>query len=240
MADDLYNLELLSLIAKITQEVLNHTGINDKTLAEFIISLHDESKTLADFKQKLHDVGADFPASFVENIGRLILTLHPKHKKKYSSNNGVKEKGKGTAGTDEAEKARRMFPGLALPDQDPASADQDAISKEVDDMILQLESVAKKSRPPPELEEPAYKRQRTARSRSPPRRRSTSPRSRDGLHEQRGRGRGRAPLDERPVLYKIYDGKVNGLKEFGAFVTLEGVAQRVEGIEFHLMLPIGC
>ena len=68
MADELYELELLSLVAKITQEVLNHTGINDKTLAEFIIALHDDSKTLPDFKRKLKDTGADFPESFIENI----------------------------------------------------------------------------------------------------------------------------------------------------------------------------
>ena len=75
MADDLYNLELLSLVAKITQEVLNYTGIKDKTLAEFVISLHEESKSLPDFKQKLKDTGADFPESFVENIDRLILNM---------------------------------------------------------------------------------------------------------------------------------------------------------------------
>jgi hypothetical protein len=83
--DDLYNLEFLSLVAKITQEIDNHTGLNDKTLAEFVIELHDQSKTLADFKAKLKEVGADFPESFVENIDRLVLTLHPKHKKKSSS-----------------------------------------------------------------------------------------------------------------------------------------------------------
>jgi ATP-dependent RNA helicase DHX8/PRP22 len=42
--DDLYNLEFLSLVAKITQEIDNHTGLNDKTLAEFVIDLHDKAK----------------------------------------------------------------------------------------------------------------------------------------------------------------------------------------------------
>lgn len=37
-------------------------------------------------------------------------------------------------------------------------------------------------------------------------------------------------MDERPVIFKIYNGKVTGLKEFGAFVTLEGVMGRVEGM----------
>ena len=37
--EDLQQLELLALIAKISQEVLNYTGINDKTVAEFIIGM---------------------------------------------------------------------------------------------------------------------------------------------------------------------------------------------------------
>jgi len=35
---------------------------------------------------------------------------------------------------------------------------------------------------------------------------------------------------ERPVLYKIYSGKVAGIKEFGAFVTLERVAVRATAV----------
>ena len=37
------------------------------------------------------------------------------------------------------------------------------------------------------------------------------------------------PMDERPVLSKVYNGRVSGLKELGAFVTLEGVTGGVEG-----------
>jgi ATP-dependent RNA helicase DHX8/PRP22 len=37
-------------------------------------------------------------------------------------------------------------------------------------------------------------------------------------------------MDDRPVPYKIYTGRVSGLKEFGAFVTLEGVSGRTEGM----------
>jgi hypothetical protein len=34
--DELQKLEYLSLVSKITSELLNHTGINDKTLGKFI------------------------------------------------------------------------------------------------------------------------------------------------------------------------------------------------------------
>ncbi|KAI0348235.1 P-loop containing nucleoside triphosphate hydrolase protein [Trametopsis cervina] len=229
---DIYNLEFLSLVAKITQELVNHTGINDKTIAEFVIALHDESKTLPEFKQKLSVMGANFPDSFVENMDRLILNMHPKHKKKSVA--VLEDSSNPEAALNELDKKKRMFPGLALKDKEwEPSVAKDVIMKEVDDMMSQFEGAAKKSkaRPSENYTERSPKRMRTSRSRSPPRRRSASPppRGRD-WGDRRGRDARRPPaLDERPVLYKIYNGRVSGMKEFGAFVQLEGIAGRVEG-----------
>ncbi|KAI0640101.1 P-loop containing nucleoside triphosphate hydrolase protein [Trametes polyzona] len=238
MADaDLYNLEFLSLVAKITQEIDNYTGLSDKTLAEFVISLHDQSKSLPEFKDKLREVGANFPDSFIENVDRLILALHPKHKKKITTVG--KENGSDGAALDDGDKKKRLFPGLALKDQEwqptPTKDSQDAIMKEVDDMMSQFEGAAKKARPRPTEDERSPKRQRRSRSRSPPpRRRSSSPYGGRGYDDRRDERRGRSDrgrqVDDRPVLFKIYNGRVNGLKEFGAFVQLEGVAGRVEGM----------
>jgi ATP-dependent RNA helicase DHX8/PRP22 len=228
--DDLYNLEFLSLVAKITQEIDNHIGLNDKTLAEFVIDIHDKSKTLADFKAKLKEVGADFPESFVENIDRLVLTLHPKHKKKKNSAeaNG-KAESNGNDALDEKDKQKRLFPGLALANQErQPTVPKDVLMKEVDDMMAQFESSSKRPRSSPRHDaSPPSKRRRT--SLSPPRRRSVSP-PRGRGYDRGSHGRGRRQLDERPVLFKIYDGRVQGLKEFGAFIQLEGVAGRVEGM----------
>lgn len=65
---DLYKLELLSLVSRISQEILNHTSINDKSLAEFVISLHQKSKTKDEFKTKLDEVGAGFEPAFVDTL----------------------------------------------------------------------------------------------------------------------------------------------------------------------------
>jgi ATP-dependent RNA helicase DHX8/PRP22 len=225
--DDLYNLELLSLVAKITQEIENHTALNDKTLAEFVINLHEDSKSLSEFKQKLKNMGADFPDSFVENMDRLILNMHPKHKKKSSSSSSSVPVSTNAIG--ETEKRKRMFPGLSKPDQDwePSQMNKDAVLKEVDDMMAQLEGMAGRGRPRRDEseDEPSAKRPRRhgPRSLSPPRGRTSGP------PRDRTNGQSRRALDERPVLFKIYDGKVAGLKEFGAFVQLDGVAGRVEG-----------
>jgi ATP-dependent RNA helicase DHX8/PRP22 len=222
MDQDLYNLEFLSLVAKIVQEIDNHTGLTDKTLAEFVISLHDQSnKSLPAFKAKLKEVGADFPDSFVENVDRLILSMHPKHKKKHAAKKNGKGKQAAAGELTEEEKKKRLLPGLALKDQDPpAGLPDDVFLQELGDLV------SGKKRPA-ENNERSPKRQRRGRSPSP-RRRSPSPRR--GYGRDRDQGRNDRRPDDRPVLFKIYSGKVTGLKDFGAFVTLEGVAGRVEGV----------
>jgi ATP-dependent RNA helicase DHX8/PRP22 len=247
--------------------LINGPGMNEKTLAEYVIALHDESKTLPDFKAKLQENGAPFPESVIENMDRLILSMHPKHKKKHDPANGKTKPGtknqNGSSLLTEKDKNARIFPGLSLPDQEwhppPGSSgeEKDAVMKEVDDLMSQLEGVSKKARPKAsefmggdDRERPRSTPRRDGRDRehrrhSPPhmsRQRSASPPRRgsdNGYGDRRGRyndgprgrptGRGRAALDERAVLYKIYDGRVTGLKEFGAFVSLEGIMGRAEG-----------
>jgi len=208
--DELYQLEFLSLVAKITQEINNYIGLNDKTLAEFIINLHSESNAdLKVFKQKLVDMEAGFPDSFIETVDRLILTLHPKYKKKKTSE--VADSAPKTDALPDEERKRRMFPGLALPNkevQEPVS--DDVFLKELGDIVI-----GKKRAAPTEPSSPKRRRQHSP---SPPRGRRDDRRS------------AREPPDEKPVLFKIYNGRVSGVKDFGAFVTLEGVMGRVEGM----------
>jgi ATP-dependent RNA helicase DHX8/PRP22 len=242
MTDDLTKLEFLSLVAKITQEVSNHIGINDKTMAEFVIALHDDSKTLAHFKANLSNAGADFPDSFVETVDRLILTMHPKHKErqlKEDNSIGQKENGHNEGGLDEQEKKRRLFPWLALADKAVlSSTEKDIVMKEVDDMMAQFESASKKSRPRPLEDQPSPKCQRRERSPSPSRC-SLSPLGCSNDRGIRRDGRYAATVDERLVLYKIYTGRVSSVKEFGAFVILDGVAGRTEGMTHVSNVQVG-
>jgi len=226
MADaDLYNLEFLSLVAKINQEMVNHLNINDKFAAEFVIHLHEESnKNFDTFKAKLQPV-FPFPDSLIENMDRLILGMHPKYKKVKSEK--ASRQSKEDDEISELEMKRRMFPGLAMKDKEvPPVVPDDVFLKELGDLVA-----GKTANSSTRVEEPPLKRQRRERSYSP-RRRSPSPRRRDGFDYRNGTGK--QSLDERPVLYKIYNGKVTGIKEFGAFVTLERVAGRVEG-RFHVV-----
>lgn len=45
---ELYKLELLSLVSRVQQELFNHTKLQDKSLAEFVISVSDLVQFSAD------------------------------------------------------------------------------------------------------------------------------------------------------------------------------------------------
>ncbi|KAJ2921354.1 hypothetical protein H1R20_g15737, partial [Candolleomyces eurysporus] len=214
--DDLFNLELLNLVAKITQEINNYIGFNDRTLAEFVISLHEQSNAdLPTFKQKLKDMEAGFPYSFVENVDRLILTMHPKHKKKARSSENVGDAA--PTSPPDAERKRRMFPGLAIHNKEQEAVSDDVSLKELADIVAGRKRPMDTDRPSP--------KQRQSQLPSPRKGHIPGPK-RDRKDDRRPQ----REIDERPVLFKIYNGKVSGIKDFGAFVTLEGIAGRVEGM----------
>lgn len=242
--DDLLQLELLSLVSKVQGEINNHTGVSDKTLAEFIIAQRVECDGLETFKKKLEEIGAEFPNSLVESIDRLCVSLHPKLKNQ-------KRKGEDGAGKrrDGPEKGK-IFSGLALPDKevpfDPTEPDGDAI----DDTLAQLESLGEKSRPtresrdsrkrrsrsPEDTERESRRRNRRDRERSRDRSLDRS-RDRDRRRRRRNRSRSRsyskdrqAPLDDTAIPNKVYDGRVTGIKDFGVFVSLYGVRGKCDGL----------
>lgn len=287
-------LELLSLVNRVSQEIFNFTGNQDKTLAEFVISvsvlgsyvaltvaedlvlqLHRKSKKYDVFSSKLKELG-DFPETFITNLDRLILSMHPKYKKKSkAAKEGTNGKGKeaemdqtGEVFDEERDRQARLFPGLALPDttlkpmdkfvEDEQKQKQKggaAHVPDVDDLMRELEGVAAKKtgrmtaddfmdggrgHEDGDRDGRAAKRQRmdddssNFRGRSPPRDGRDSGWSSRGRQGGYGAGdRGgyakTAGVDEKPLLYKIYDGRVTNVREFGAFVQLEGVAGRVEG-----------
>src|SRR5579871_5898147 len=103
---DLQQLEHLSLVSKISQELSNHVGISDKTLAEFIIHTHESSKSFEELKENLNSMDAGFSDSFMENLDRLIMRMHPNHPRKEKK-----------AVVEEPNQRGLVFKGLALPDQ---------------------------------------------------------------------------------------------------------------------------
>ncbi|KAL2006291.1 hypothetical protein VTN00DRAFT_9945 [Thermoascus crustaceus] len=289
--DDLRSLELFSLVSRVTSELQNHLGINDKTLAEFVIDQHLKCSSFAEFKSTLEAMGADFPQSLMESIDRLVLTMHPKHKTKQTVANDSTEKNSDMDALDALEKKARIFKGLTMPDKEPTWDDEDAAPPKnpadeedaragaMDDTFAMLEGLAGKAREErngangerssrkrsrsPDYDEYNGRRRDKYRSRSRSRSRGRYDRRRDDVdefgrsmakhksrdddyysngHSERRRRRNRdededyfrrpptPELDDEPVLYKVYDGRVTGVKDFGAFVNLLGVRGKVDGL----------
>ncbi|KAL8840704.1 MAG: hypothetical protein Q9170_001222 [Blastenia crenularia] len=155
--DDLDSLELLSLVSKVTSELQNHLGINDKTLAEFVIAQHSRCQSLTDFKSQLEKVGAEFPQSLVESVDRLVLTMHPKYKGKKNGFGDLVRAQKVDNDIDVTDKKARIFKGLAVPDQEQKWDDvvtngklEDGPAKTdaIDDTFAMLEDLAGRPRSP--------------------------------------------------------------------------------------------
>jgi ATP-dependent RNA helicase DHX8/PRP22 len=206
--------------------------------AEYILHLHDQAKgSFETFKKSLDESGADFPASLVESLNRVINTMKPK--------NGSNESQ--AAPTMTADEKALRFPGLAMADDPEWEKKRKEDVAVADDLMSQLEGLNQKSNAmngserkrahSPSPDRRSYDRRRE-RSKSPRRNRSRSPR-RGRSADRRDREFKRPVLDENPVIYKIYSGKITNLKPFGAFVQLEGIQGRREGLIHIGMLASG-
>ena len=208
------------------------------------------------FQNRLSEIGADFPDSLIKNLDRSIITMHPKYKKRAAKSKTamIKSTMKGGLILDEQRDIQsRKFPGLSVPDQEWKPAEKYLAERakvepienlptsiSVDDTMAELAAVAsRRDRPLAEdyLDgEPSTKRLRYGNDRNGHLSNYDQKIGTEGFRENShgGRGRIRPVLDERPVLYKIYDGTVQNLRDFGAFVSLEGILGRVEGEILHL------
>ncbi|CRG90899.1 hypothetical protein PISL3812_07945 [Talaromyces islandicus] len=251
--DDLIELELIGLVNKVVSELQNHLGVNDKTLAEFLIAQRLESDSSEIFNRKITELDPDsFPPSLIESIDRLVVMMHPSMKGKSRAKDDQPKQKRSV------EEKAQVFSGLALPDQAHV---QDSI----DDALLSLEALEPKSRKSKprsphrgrslsRSRSPEIWKEKRSRSRSLKRDRHRSRRydeydhddtkarrkrrerrdDYDGIDRQkkdRHRSRRLSPVvDNAPILHKIYDGHVTGIKDFGAFVNLHGIKGKVDGL----------
>ncbi|KAF7563362.1 hypothetical protein G7046_g767 [Stylonectria norvegica] len=167
--DDLLNLELLSLVSKVTSELQNHIGISDKTLAEFLIAQRLECKSLDQFRAKLAAIDADFPPSLVDSLDRLVLAMHPK----FQGQNGTSTANEQHHPLRTLEEKEKVFSGLAVPDK---AVDYPQGADAIDDTLALLEGLEgkakenkisrKRSRSPEDDRKESTRRRRRERSRS--------------------------------------------------------------------------
>ncbi|CAM6117386.1 unnamed protein product [Calypogeia fissa] len=101
--DGVKKLEYLSLVSKVCTELESHVGCADKTLAEFIIDLAQQSETVESFAKQLKANGAEMPEYFVKTLLTIIHAILPPKSSGKSKVGGVDE-------------PTGAFPGLAVPD----------------------------------------------------------------------------------------------------------------------------
>lgn len=237
--DDFAQLSRLSLVSSICRLLSNHdTALgSDPVVAEFLLDLHAQAKGDAgQFSELVKETGAGLPESALQAVDRLV---------KAQQQDSLATKGKSLDSlpasrpkahadddlaslTDEQRKHRAQFPGLAIPDSEhvhsfdqslhhhAAGSERRKFDDDVEDLMGQLEAVNSGAA--------STSRKRLADHGSPP----ASKRPRDDPTTMRGRS-GTARPDERPVMYKIYEGTVSNIKDFGAFVALQGLVGRQEG-----------
>ncbi|OLN95785.1 ATP-dependent RNA helicase DHX8 [Colletotrichum chlorophyti] len=188
--DDVDQLQLLSLVSRVTSELQNHLNVSDKTLAEFIIAQRVEAADYDAFNKKLTSICGDLlPPSLVESIDRLVLTMHPE----------MKGKGKVQENGDSSEKSHhrsaaeneQLFKGLAVADR-PVQYDGIGDGDAIDDTLALLEGLEGKAR-----QEKSSRRR--SRSRSPDDRQSRRKR------KDRARSRERGRRDENRSRSRSYD-----------------------------------
>ncbi|XP_036187898.1 ATP-dependent RNA helicase DHX8-like [Myotis myotis] len=135
LAEELAKLEYLSLVSKVCTELNNHLGINDKDLAEFVISLAEKNTTFDTFKTFLVKNGAEFTDSLISNLLRLIQTMQPPPKSSTGKDPVVKPK-------TEKEKLKELFLVLCQPDNPSVwtMLDEDDVKVAVD-VLKELEAL---------------------------------------------------------------------------------------------------
>uniref|UniRef100_A0A8B9SYB4 ATP-dependent RNA helicase DHX8 n=1 Tax=Anas platyrhynchos TaxID=8839 RepID=A0A8B9SYB4_ANAPL len=253
--EELAKLEYLSLVSKVCTELDNHLGINDKDLAEFVISLAEKNTTFDTFKAVLMKNGAEFTVS---EIWVLLTCFCP----------GVSKRETVVKPKSEKERLKELFPALCRPDnpnirnmldEDDVKVAADAL-KELEALMPSADRQGKQRN-----SDHRTKKKRRSRSRSRDRRRRHRSRSRSrsrtrdrnrGKSRYRSRSRSRSPSRDRrdrekylekgserwrdkhvdrpppeePSIGDIYNGKVTSIMQFGCFVQLEGLRKRWEGL----------
>ncbi|KAK9237374.1 P-loop containing nucleoside triphosphate hydrolase protein [Lipomyces kononenkoae] len=258
--DDFEKLEILSLVSKITTELENHTGVRDKPLAEKILAIHEKSQSIDDFKQNLKAAKVDLTTALVGSVDRFIRLIHPKYKKaiarSYSEEKTAEKKTEFKSAvrhengnsrhrrriedseSPEPERERKRDVRYRSPspqrhksrrtgEERPSRSDSDRRRRRDDDERSGRRVEERRSRR--DDRERRYDDSRRHRERDMDLDDRVSGRR---VRESRrlDRDEEREAFDDSPQLYKIYNGHVTSIKDFGVFVTLNGIRSRTDGL----------
>uniref|UniRef100_A0A8C0EKL3 DEAH-box helicase 8 n=1 Tax=Bubo bubo TaxID=30461 RepID=A0A8C0EKL3_BUBBB len=204
------SLHVPSLVSKVCTELDNHLGINDKDLAEFVISLAEKNTTFDTFKAVLLKNGAEFTnmldeddvkvaADALKELEALMPSADRQGRQRSSDHRWVSGKKRKSRSRSRDRKRRRRSRSRS------------------------------RSRTRDRNRGKSRYRSRS-RSQSPSRDRKDREKYMEKSNERwRDKHIDRPPPEE-PSIGDIYNGKVTSIMQFGCFVQLEGLRKRWEGL----------
>ncbi|KTG42236.1 hypothetical protein cypCar_00010181 [Cyprinus carpio] len=218
--DELKKLEYLSLVSKVCTELDNHLVINDKDLAEFVISLAEKHPTIDEFKSVLVKNGADFTNMLDEDDVKVAADAMKELEMFMPSVSGTEpSSSKYRSETSSSGKKKRRSRSRSR------SRDRDR-ERDKDRRRRHRSRSHSRSR-----SNERDRRKRRSRWHSRSRSRSPARGDRDkGSDRWKNKHVDRPPPEE-PSVGDIYNGKVTSIMQFGCFVQLEGLRRRNVGGE---------
>ncbi|CCH41487.1 ATP-dependent RNA helicase [Wickerhamomyces ciferrii] len=190
-------------LIEIRSKILENAGADEEEVADFVVSLYNDSSSLNEFKSSLEEVGAEFASDFIEAI---YLDLNVC----FGKNQSIIKKEDHEPVIPKKEDDPTPNHILSLPN------DYNSIKKEEDydgENLLH--------------EWKDFKTEDDDDVKLPTRNRSRSPYRDERKPNFRDRG---TPQDEEVIRDKIYSGRVMNITNFGAFVRLYGVKGGVDGL----------
>jgi len=222
-------LRRLSLVSKVTIEIQNHWGIEDKTLAEFVIDLGESAADVDDFEVKLKDNGAESAKPFCQRLFELIQKMGgPKKTGGADAKASPREPaapGKLSAPDRPLTDREMRFPGLRVPN----APDRPELRIEKRDPG-ELSETAKKLL---EAEMDEKEREKEAKERGKGGGRGGARRSRSRSRSGDKAKKKSKPDFSRPgpvELYRIYKAKVSRVMEYGCFISMDTAEGPKEGL----------
>ncbi|EGC32093.1 hypothetical protein DICPUDRAFT_82061 [Dictyostelium purpureum] len=210
-------LERIELESQVCNELERFIGTGDKVLAEFVISLAEENPKLKDFNKALEENGADFPESLSSHLFNLIEKMKKKNQKTTTTttkNNSNKSNDWDDDNLQNEKAKSTKFPGLSIANDNEFQQGK-VVEVPIDDEKTKRENRKKMDDLDKEFDL-KYN--------------STNSNGSDKKGYDRRDGDRRKELDKEPVLYKIYNGKVSTINDYGCFVSLEGIQGRRDGL----------
>ena len=219
-------LQHLSLINKVTKELDKSLGVNDKTLAEFVVDVAKSSKfDPQTFFRELQKNGAELPEPFANELVGMIERLANK-----GGGSTAKEGEKKKAVMEKPTK-ENPFPGLHRPDAEEHAkmlsrelyGERNPIENACDDPRLdkmnpgrldENKKASSSGRGAYQDDDSAYRQKKN---------KKTEPAKRT--------------IRGKPEIGKVYRGNVTNVMDFGAFVELVGFVDKTEGLAHVSKLP---